>query len=157
VNVENTKSPGILISGRDGRVVAETALGRQLVGDVIGRQCGDVMGCPHRAGHPGCPTGPRVVKGRGGRFELRCELVEDQIVSFLSPAPAGEGTEWERLTPREQDVLKELAEGRTTGDIAGRLGISEATVRAHVEHMRLRLGVGTRAALVSRGYQLGYL
>lgn len=48
------------------------------------------------------------------------------------------------LSPREHEVLRELAEDRTDREIASRLGISERTVRAHVSRIILKLGVASR-------------
>ena len=48
------------------------------------------------------------------------------------------------LTPREQDVLEQLAEGRTNAEIAARLVISEKTVGHHVSAILGKLGVGSR-------------
>ncbi len=154
--MEERKPVVLLARQSDGRVVGQTPESRQVLGECSHRTCGQVMGCSARPGSPECQSAePRRVTFRRKPYELRCTHVEDRIVSTLTPL--AEGTDWERLTPREVDVLKHLAEGETTGEIATALGISEATVRAHVEHMRLRLGVGTRAALVSRGFRLGYL
>ena len=54
------------------------------------------------------------------------------------------------LTPRERDVLRELEQGSSNRDIAGRLFISEATVKAHLRHIYEKLGVRTRAELLAR-------
>ena len=54
-------------------------------------------------------------------------------------------------------MLRLLSEGLNTAAIAARLGRSEATVRTHVEHLRDKLGVSNRAALVARGFLLGLL
>lgn len=48
------------------------------------------------------------------------------------------------LSPREYEVLRELAEDRTDRQIATRLGISERTVRAHVSQIIHKLGVASR-------------
>ena len=49
------------------------------------------------------------------------------------------------LTDREWDVLELLADGRSTAEIAGRLRISEVTVRRHVSAVVAKLGVRDRA------------
>ena len=48
------------------------------------------------------------------------------------------------LTSRERDVLRGLAEGLSTKEIAVRLGITVNTVRTHVQHLMPKLGVHTR-------------
>ncbi|MER6501629.1 response regulator transcription factor [Streptomyces sp. NPDC001455] len=77
------------------------------------------------------------------------------IDRFQHTARPGTGAERERvdrLTPREREVLVLLAEGATNAEIAGRLGMSESTVKAHVSRILTTLGVGNRvrAALAAR-------
>ena len=55
-----------------------------------------------------------------------------------------------RLTPRQNDLLRLLADGRTNTQIARQLGISEGTVRTHLENIYERLGVSSRTAAVVR-------
>jgi DNA-binding CsgD family transcriptional regulator len=55
-----------------------------------------------------------------------------------------------RLTPRQNDLLRLLAAGHTNTQIARQLGISEGTVRTHLENIYERLGVSSRAAAVTR-------
>jgi DNA-binding NarL/FixJ family response regulator len=43
-----------------------------------------------------------------------------------------------------------VAAGHTNTQIARRLGISESTVRTHLEHIYERLGVSSRTAAVTR-------
>ena len=55
-----------------------------------------------------------------------------------------------RLTPRQTDLLCLVAAGHTNTQIARRLGISEATVRTHLENIYGRLQVSSRTAAVTR-------
>jgi DNA-binding CsgD family transcriptional regulator len=57
-----------------------------------------------------------------------------------------------RLTPRQKDLLRLLAAGHTNTQIARRLGISEGTVRTHLENIYERLGVSSRTAAVTRAF-----
>jgi DNA-binding CsgD family transcriptional regulator len=57
-----------------------------------------------------------------------------------------------RLTPRQAGLLRLLAAGHTNGQIARRLGISEGTVRTHLENIYERLGVSSRTAAVTRAF-----
>jgi DNA-binding CsgD family transcriptional regulator len=57
-----------------------------------------------------------------------------------------------RLTPRQKDLLHLLAAGHTNTQIARRLGISEGTVRTHLENIYGRLHVSSRTAAVARAF-----
>ena len=57
-----------------------------------------------------------------------------------------------RLTPRQKDLLCLLAAGHTNTQIARRLGISEGTVRTHLENIYKRLQVSSRTAAVARAF-----
>ena len=57
-----------------------------------------------------------------------------------------------RLTPRQKDLLRLLAAGHTNSQIARRLGISEGTVRSHLEGIYERLNVSSRTAAVTRAF-----
>jgi pimeloyl-ACP methyl ester carboxylesterase/DNA-binding CsgD family transcriptional regulator len=55
---------------------------------------------------------------------------------------------FDSLSPREREVLTLIAEGLGNAQIAGRLGISEKTVRNHVSNLFDKLGVWTRAQAI---------
>jgi DNA-binding CsgD family transcriptional regulator len=57
-----------------------------------------------------------------------------------------------RLTPRQNDLLRLLAAGHTNTQIARQLGISEGTVRTHLENIYQKLGVSSRTAAVTRAF-----
>ena len=57
-----------------------------------------------------------------------------------------------RLTPRQTDLLGLLAAGHTNTQIARRLGISEGTVRTHLENIYERLHVSSRTTAVIRAF-----
>ncbi|WP_406127462.1 helix-turn-helix transcriptional regulator [Streptomyces sp. NBC_00989] len=55
-----------------------------------------------------------------------------------------------RLTPRELDVLRCVARGLSTPQIAEQLAVSRSTVRKHLENSFRSLGVSSRTAAVAR-------
>ena len=61
------------------------------------------------------------------------------------------------LSRREMDVLKCLAQGKTSAQIASDLFISENTVKTHVRHILEKLEASNRAEAVSRAIQLGVI
>lgn len=61
------------------------------------------------------------------------------------------------LSKREMDVLKCLAQGMTSAQIAKNLFISENTVKTHVRHILEKLEASNRAEAVSRAIQLGII
>jgi len=56
------------------------------------------------------------------------------------------------LTPRQTDLLRLVADGHTNGQIARRMGLSEGTVRTHLENIYGRLQVSSRTAAVLRAF-----
>jgi NarL family two-component system response regulator YdfI len=61
------------------------------------------------------------------------------------------------LTERETEVLKGVARGQTSKEIAFHLGITERTVKAHLTSIYNKLGVDSRAAAVSEAMKRGIL
>jgi ATP/maltotriose-dependent transcriptional regulator MalT len=59
------------------------------------------------------------------------------------------------LTVREVDVLRLVADGLSTAEIAARLVLSEHTVHRHVANTLTKLDVRTRAAAVAKASSLG--
>ena len=80
----------------------------------------------------------------------RCGATAD-TARVEGPRPAGGGTHG--LTPREREVLAELATGRTNRAIAEGLFISERTVARHVSNIFGKLGLSTRAAATAFAYE----
>ena len=59
------------------------------------------------------------------------------------------------LTPREQEVLEQMAAGLSNRQIALALDISEHTVKFHVNAILGKLGVSSRAAAIRHGMRQG--
>ena len=60
----------------------------------------------------------------------------------------------ERLTPREKEVLRMMAEGTSSREIATRLGISYATVRTHIRSLGSKLGVHSKLEAIVKAREL---
>ena len=58
-----------------------------------------------------------------------------------------------RLTEREQEIVKYIADGRTNKEIAQSLSISEHTVKEHVRHLLKKTKTSTRTAVLAQVYQ----
>jgi two-component system, NarL family, response regulator NreC len=86
-----------------------------------------------------------------GRVYLTPLLTKDVITTLTEPTsqPAV------RLTPRQREVLRLIAEGRRMKEIAATLQLSTRTVETHKYEMMRALGVDSTAALVRYAIQLG--
>ncbi len=65
--------------------------------------------------------------------------------------------EWQGLTLREMEVLKQLAAGKTNRDIAAALHISVGTVELHISHIFARLGCETRTQAATIALERGWV
>jgi PAS domain S-box-containing protein len=146
---------------------------QRLVGDVRGRQFTSVVGPEDTrrareqfarkiAGTAKVTDAEAVLLGAGGERisveissvplmqDHRCVGVFGQLANVEQaeehPLPA-------HLTPRQSEVLRLLARGYSTTQIARELHLSPETVRNHVRHLLRALGVHTRleAVAVTRG------
>lgn len=79
-------------------------------------------------------------------------LVVDEYVCRMSGSPPSESS---KLTTREREVLRLIAEGRRTKEIAGSLGVSDKTVESHRRQMMEKLNLSSIAALVKYAVREG--
>lgn len=96
----------------------------------------------------------------GGESLLSPEITLRLAERFAGgPRPAGDGVpaELAELTPRELDVLRLLAAGKTNAEIAGALVTSIATVKSHVGRIFRKLGIAERAQAVVLAYETGFV
>ncbi len=85
---------------------------------------------------------------------ITSSLIDDYLSRRDSAAPEDP---YERLTDREKQVLKLIAEGRTHKEIAGHLDISAKTVIAHYTNVQEKLEIRSRAALIKFALQRGII
>lgn len=62
-----------------------------------------------------------------------------------------------RLTPRELEVLRSVATGKSNRDVARTLFLSEGTVKSHLVQVFTKLDVKSRTAAVARACELGLI
>lgn len=79
-----------------------------------------------------------------GRVYLTPRIAGDVVTALSGPASPSEG----KLTPRQREVLRLVAEGRTMKEIAAALHLSRRTVETHKYEMMQALGLRTTAELI---------
>jgi DNA-binding NarL/FixJ family response regulator len=89
----------------------------------------------------------RTVAGGGTLFTPR------SIASLLNKRREIE-SQLERLTLREKEVLRLMAEGTSSRDIASKLGISYTTVRTHIRSLGSKLGVHSKLEAIVKAREL---
>ena len=87
--------------------------------------------------------------------EQRQSLLKDLYAARERQAAALEP--FERLTAREQQVLRELGNGKPVATIAAEWFVSEATVRTQVRGVLMKLGVTSQLEAVAQALRAGWL
>jgi DNA-binding NarL/FixJ family response regulator len=83
-----------------------------------------------------------------GEFYLYSSIASSLVDNYLSKKEVVFEDPYERMTDREKQVLKLIAEGHTYKEIAVILNISVKTVVAHYSNLQEKLGIRPRAALI---------
>ena len=79
------------------------------------------------------------------------------LAAARAPAPQpDQDHDPDELTPRESDVLRLIAEGKSNREIARSLYVSEATVKTHVNRIFAKTGSRDRAQAIRYAYTHGY-
>jgi DNA-binding NarL/FixJ family response regulator len=84
------------------------------------------------------------------------------VSASVAPHLARELARYDRVDPqglanREVETLVAVARGLTHGQIARRMGLTEATVNTYVKRIRAKLNAGNKAELTRKAIELGYL
>ncbi|TVX98309.1 response regulator [Cohnella terricola] len=72
-----------------------------------------------------------------------------------SPPAKMKSREIDGLTPREKDILQEVAKGYTNREVAASLGLSEHTVKNHLKNILQKLHLDNRVQLTRYAYERG--
>jgi two-component system response regulator NreC len=93
-----------------------------------------------------------------GEMYIYPSLAKLLVGDFLSRSGDDDAKEtMTGLTPREQEVLSLLAEGKTNDEIAGLLSVSVHTVARHRENLMGKLGLHNRSELVKYAIRKGLI
>jgi DNA-binding NarL/FixJ family response regulator len=103
--------------------------------------------------------GRAVLAAAAGQAVLDPE-VQQRLLSAAVRAPAapagGPAPDDNDLTPRESEVLRLIAGGKSNREIARALFVSEATVKTHVNRIFAKTGSRDRGQAMRYAYQHGY-
>ena len=86
-------------------------------------------------------------------FEIELDGTRYTLARCMAPATVADAT----LSPREQEVVRLVAKGLSNKAIAKVLEISFWTVSTHLRRIFNKLGVSSRAEMISKAMQEGLL
>jgi DNA-binding NarL/FixJ family response regulator len=78
-------------------------------------------------------------------------LAQEVLTTLAEQGTAGGGN----LTPRQREVVRLIADGRTMKEVAATLGLSPRTVETHKYQVMEALGLGTTAELIRYALEHG--
>jgi two-component system response regulator NreC len=133
----------VVLSVHDSEAYVVQALRAGAAGYVLKRNAATELAAAIRAAHD-------------GQAYLHPSIARRVIDDYLSRIHAAEDSEpYDRLTPREREVLQLAAEGHTTRAIAGLLCLSTKTVEHHRASLMTKLGLHGQTELVKYAIRAG--
>lgn len=89
-----------------------------------------------------------IAEVHGGGAPMSGHIARKVVTAFREPAKGGANEA--ALSPREEEVLRLLAKGHRSKEIADELGVGLGTVNTYVRHIYEKLHVRSRAEAVAR-------
>lgn len=84
-------------------------------------------------------------------------VLAPRVAALLVGRVARSQTPGVTLSPRESEVLRLVAAGRSNREVAAELFLGEATVKTHLQHVFSKLDVDDRTHAVTRAMELGLI
>ncbi len=98
----------------------------------------------------------RAIRAVAGGDVIFGESIAARLQAFFAAGPGRQAAApFPELTDREDEVLELIARGRSNGEIARDLGITDKTVRNHVANVFNKLRVADRAQAIVRAREAG--
>jgi DNA-binding NarL/FixJ family response regulator len=101
--------------------------------------------------------GEKPIRQEIERLAQRARIDLTPPITTLNKAATSSAATRHGLTPREQEVLQHLVEGRTNRQIARALFISEKTASVHVSNIMGKLGASNRSEAAAIAHRLRLL
>ncbi|MGH2629462.1 MAG: LuxR C-terminal-related transcriptional regulator [Actinomycetota bacterium] len=90
-----------------------------------------------------------------GELVLPADDLSNLVDRLMPPAGGSRGDPVADLTDREREILRSLAAGASTADVAEAFGISPLTVQSHVKSILAKLGVHSKVEAVRIAWRHG--
>lgn len=106
------------------------------------------------------PRDPLVISHENRRLVISLIPADDEIMLVFEEQELGispRSLASLGLSPRESEVLAELANGRSRGEIAAWMGVNRRTIETHLLHINERLGVSSATAAAAKAFQASRL
>ena len=106
-------------------------------------------------------AGPRLlveaVRAAAAGDALVSPSVTVRLLKHLSARPAAGSALRDPLSPRELDVVRAVARGRTNAEIAAELFVSLSTVKTHLTNVQSKLSARNRVEIAAWAWEHGYV